>query len=247
MGNNQDQFYTSISKYYSEIFPYNPAQLQFVKSRAGELAGKTILDIGCATGELAFQLAQSGADVTGIDLNTGLLEQATKTKKLPNLSFRTGNMLHLNTIFQPGQFNVVLCFGNTLVHLESLEQVKQMAEGVFFITKPGGKFLIQMLNYDYILNEPVSELPLIETENLKFVRRYVFETNSPFIRFQTELILRKENRTLFNETTLFALQHRDLANILEKAGFSAIEFFSGFHQNPFGGKHLPLVLSCVRN
>lgn len=247
MGNNQDQFYTSISKYYSEIFPYNPAQLQFVKIRAGELAGKNIIDIGCATGELAFQLAQSGADVTGIDLNTGLLEQATKTKKLPNLSFLTGNMLHLKTIFEPGQFDVVLCFGNTLVHLESLEQVKQMTEGVYFVVKPGGKFLVQMLNYDYILDDQVSELPLIETENLKFIRRYAFEMNSPYIRFQTELMLKNENRTLYNETPLFALRRCDLANILEQAGFSSIEFFSGFHQNPFGGKHLPLVVSCIRN
>jgi 2-polyprenyl-3-methyl-5-hydroxy-6-metoxy-1,4-benzoquinol methylase len=246
MDNNQNLFYTSISKYYSEIFPYNPAQLQFVKSRAGELTGKNILDIGCATGELAFQMAQSGAEVTGIDLNTDLLNQAKTSKKLPNLSFREKNMLHLKSGFQPTHFDMVLCFGNTLVHLESLEQVKQMAEGVFFITKPGGKFLVQILNYDYILDDQVSELPVIESENLKFIRRYAFEMNSPFIRFQTELMLKKENRSLFNETTLFALQHRDLSNILEQAGFSAIEFFSGFHQNPFGGKHLPLVVSCIR-
>lgn len=246
MDNNQDPFYTSISKYYSEIFPYNPVQLQFVKSRAGELTGKNILDIGCATGELAFQLAQSGAEVTGIDLNTELLNQAKTSKKLPNLSFRTGNMLHLETIFQPGQFDMILCFGNTLVHLESMEQVNQMAKGVFFVVKPGGKFLVQILNYDYILDDQVSELPVIVTENLKFIRRYAFKTNSPFIRFQTELMLKKENRSLINETPLIALRRLDLANILEQAGFSAIEFFSGFHQNPFGGKHLPLVVSCIR-
>ena len=155
-------------------------------------------------------------------------------------------MLHLKSGFQPTHFDMVLCFGNTLVHLESMEQVNQMAKGVFFVVKPGGKYLVQILNYDYILNEPVSELPLIETENLKFVRRYAFEPNSPIIGFQTELMLKKENRSLINETPLIALRRLDLANILEQAGFSAIEFFSGFHQNPFGGKHLPLVVSCIR-
>ena len=69
MKDSQNEFYTSISKYYSEIFPYQPVQLQFVKSRVGDLHGKNILDIGCATGELAFQLANAGATVTGIDLN----------------------------------------------------------------------------------------------------------------------------------------------------------------------------------
>jgi hypothetical protein len=41
MNNEQNEFYSSISKYYAEIFPYQPMQLQFVKNRAGELAGKT--------------------------------------------------------------------------------------------------------------------------------------------------------------------------------------------------------------
>ena len=69
MNTQQNKFYTSISKYYSEIFPYQPMQLQFVKNRVGDLKGKNILDIGCATGELAFRLAGEGAKVIGIDLN----------------------------------------------------------------------------------------------------------------------------------------------------------------------------------
>ena len=40
MKDEQNQFYTSISKYYSEIFPYNPMQLQFVRNIVGKLNGK---------------------------------------------------------------------------------------------------------------------------------------------------------------------------------------------------------------
>ncbi len=61
MKDKQNEFYSSISKYYAEIFPFQMVQLQFVKSRAGEPAGKQLLDIGCATGELAIQLAKNGA------------------------------------------------------------------------------------------------------------------------------------------------------------------------------------------
>ena len=83
MNNEQNQFYTSISNYYSEIFPYQPLQLQFVKNRVGELAGKHILDIGCATGELAYQLVGTGVQVTGIDLNEDLLNQAIGCNGFP--------------------------------------------------------------------------------------------------------------------------------------------------------------------
>ncbi len=260
MKDNQNEFYSSISKYYAEIFPFQPVQLQFVKSRAGELAGKQVLDIGCATGELAIQLAKNGAFVTGIDLNEDLLEQAIgccdfqiavnfyrgSETASPNPKFQKGNMLELNTDFHPGQFDAVLCFGNTLVHLQSPALVQQMLDGVFSVLKPGGYFLLQILNYDYILSEPVTELPLIDTESIRFTRKYRFPNSGSLIQFQTELLIKSENKTVKNETPLLALQSHHLTEMLQIAGFSEIELFSNFKQEPFGGKHLPLVVSCSK-
>ena len=265
MKDEQNQFYTSISKYYSEIFPYKPMQLQFVKKRVGELTEKKILDIGCATGELAFNLVKEGANVLGIDLNKDLLDQAigcggfqsadSSKSELepaknrvapPNPKFQVGNMLELETDFQAGLFDSVLCFGNTLVHLQSLELIQRMLKGVFVVLKPGGHFLLQILNYDFILDEQVSQLPLIDTENIRFIRKYKFVNNSRLIRFQADLEIKKENRIVSNETSLFALKSAELVNLLKRSGFTDIELFSNFKQDPFGGKHLPLVVSCKK-
>ena len=234
--------------------------MEFVKSRAGELAGMHLLDIGCATGELAIQLAKSGAFVTGIDLNEDLLKQAIgccdfqiaanfnhgSETATPSLEFQKGNMLELKTDFQPGQFDVVLCFGNTLVHLQTPALVQQMLDGVFTVLKPGGHFLLQILNYDYILNEPVAELPLIDTENIRFTRKYRFPESGSLLSFQTELLIKSEDKTIKNETPLLALQSHQLTELLENAGFSEIELFSNLKEDPFGGKHLPLVVSCKK-
>ena len=246
MKDSQNEFYSSISKYYAEIFPYQPMQLQFVKSRGGALAGKQLLDIGCATGELAIQLVKNGGIVTGIDLNEDLLLQAkAKTGfETANPKFQEGNMLELKTDFQPIHFDAVLCFGNTLVHLQSAALVQQMLDGVFTVLKPGGHFLLQILNYDYILSEPVAELPVIDTENIRFTRKYRFPESDSLIQFQTELLIKSENKTIENETPLLAIRSRQLTELLQNAGFSEIELFSNFKQEPFGGKHLPLVVSC---
>jgi 2-polyprenyl-3-methyl-5-hydroxy-6-metoxy-1,4-benzoquinol methylase len=260
MKDKQNEFYSSISKYYADIFPYQPMQLQFVKSRVGEMAGKQILDIGCATGELAFQMAKEGAIVTGIDLNEDLLQQAigcsgfrsadSSKRELefasPNPKFQVGNMLNLESDFQPGQFDAVLCFGNTLVHLHTLDLMQQMLNGVYSVLKPGGQFLMQILNYDYILNENVTELPLIDTENIRFIRNYGLEENNPLIRFQTQLEIKKEDRIVSNETLLFALKSGELVSLLKTSGFKNIELFSNFKQETFGGKHLPLVVRCFK-
>jgi len=265
MNEDQNKFYSSISKYYSEIFPYNPMQLQFVKNRVGEMKRKQVLDIGCANGELAFQLTNEGAKVIGIDLNEDLLQQAKRCSRFrsatsykresepdnyriasPNPKFQLGNMLDLETDFQPGQFDVVLCFGNTLVHLQTIELIQQMLKGVFTILKTGGKFLLQILNYDYILGKNITELPLIETDNIRFIRKYLIEQNNPLISFQTRLDLKQEKRIVSNETSLFALKSADLVSLLESSGFYAIELYSNFKQETFGGKHLPLVVSCKK-
>lgn len=260
MSNEQNKFYTSISKYYSEIFPYKPAQLQFVQNSLGNLKEKKILDIGCATGELAYKLVKGSAKVTGIDLNKDLLAQAmrhssfqsTDSKKcesefaLPNPKFQTGNMLELETDFQAQQFDAVLCFGNTLVHLPTNDLIQQMLKGVNEVLKPRGKFLLQILNYDYILGGQVSELPIIENENIKFIRQYKFNNENSVIRFNTKLNLKKEGRIVWNETSLFALKSNELIAFLENSNFKDIEVFSNFKKHIFGGPHLPLVISCCK-
>lgn len=245
--NEQNKFYTSISKYYSEIFPYQPIQLKFVQKKVGDLTEKQILDIGCATGELALNLAANGSKVVGIDLNEDLLTQAKTNKKHAQLKFQKGDMLKLDLTFQKQPFDAVLCFGNTLVHLQTKELIKKMLTGVFDVLKPGGHFLMQILNYDYIIKEQVSELPLIETENIKFIRKYKFEKNTDLIRFQTDLYIKKENRIVSNETSLFALESKELIQTLENSGFKNIELFANFKQDTFGGKHLPLVLAATKD
>lgn len=246
MTDSQNTFYSSISDYYSEIFPFNPLQLKFVNNELNALAQKNILDIGCATGELAFKLAESGAGVVGIDLNERLLQQAIANKQHDKLSFHYGNMLDLALNFAPQQFDAVLCFGNTLVHLESDAQILKMLKGANEILKPGGKLLLQVLNYDFICGKQLATLPVIDTKNIKFVRRYRFSENTDLIGFQTDLEIKAKNRIVSNETQLLALKSATLRLLLKEATFRNIQLYSNFNKDAFEGESLPLVISCTR-
>lgn len=229
-------FYQSLADYYDRVFPLNPNQLKFVK-RTGPLKGTKILDIGCGTGNLTMALTNEGADVTGIDLDEQMI---TKAKAKSNLDFRILNMLHLESRFDPGTFDSITCFGNTLVHLNSPEDMENFFHQVKKILKPGGKFLLQILNYDHILKDHVKKLPLIENESIQFERIYQFKETK--ILFKTTLSDKEKNIKIESEIELFPIKKTLLTELLTKAGFSFFTFYGNFTGTPLEKTSLPLIL-----
>ncbi len=61
-----------------------------------DLRGARILDAGCGTGALAFELAKRGADVVGVDISPQLVDIANKRRPdrvRGSLTFSAGDML----------------------------------------------------------------------------------------------------------------------------------------------------------
>lgn len=53
--------------------------------------GEQILDLGCGTGDLSFEISQSGADVHGIDSSPAMIQKAKE--KFPSLSFEVADAI----------------------------------------------------------------------------------------------------------------------------------------------------------
>lgn len=116
-------FYTSISEHYRKIFPLNLAQPKFVIDQIPNASTLSFLDIGCGTGDLCLAISNSFRLVTGIDLDKEMLEIAQNAKgETENVVFHQLNMMEMGSRFGPRNFDAILCFGNTLVHLANLEE-----------------------------------------------------------------------------------------------------------------------------
>jgi ubiquinone/menaquinone biosynthesis C-methylase UbiE len=110
-------------------------------SRLGLKPGMRVLDVGCGTGNQSIPAARTGADVTGVDIATNLLEQAGKRAAEEGLKIRfvegDAEQLPLGT----AEFDVAYSmFGAMFAPRPEL-----VASEFVRVCKPGG--LIAMANW----------------------------------------------------------------------------------------------------
>lgn len=96
--------------------------------------GEQILDLGCGTGNLANQITMSGAEVTGIDCSTDMIEQAKK--KYPQLCFEVSDARNLS---YNEQFHAV--FSNAALHW--MHPPEAVLQGIWKALRPGGRFIAE--------------------------------------------------------------------------------------------------------
>ena len=109
--------------------------------RLGLKPGMKVLDIGCGTGNQAIPAARAGADVTGVDIATNLLEQARRRAHQEKLTidFREGDAEDLP--FADHSFDVVYSMFGAMF----APRPDRVAAEMKRVTKPGG--LIAMANW----------------------------------------------------------------------------------------------------
>ena len=219
-------FYESIAKVYDYIFPKNRKQLEFVESIKKISNEEKILDIGCATGNLTELLGEKTRNIVGIDLDKELLKEAKE--KHPNLNFENMNMLKINEKFEENSFDRVVSFGNTLVHLDSREEVEEFFQKVYKTLKFNGFFIVQIINYNRVIEKNIKNLPTIDNEKVKFVRDYEYDKSIGKVNFITELTIKEANLNIKNNIKLLALTKIEIQKFLGEIGFRNIEFYGDF-------------------
>ncbi len=129
---------------FKPLHDINPLRLGYIDGHA-ELAGKTVLDVGCGGGILAESMAKHGAaEVTGIDM----AEKSLKIAKLHALEENVNNISYRHIRVEelaaemPHSFDVVTC-------MELLEHVPDPAAIIAAcaqLVKPDGMVFFSTIN-----------------------------------------------------------------------------------------------------
>ncbi|CAH8282198.1 methyltransferase family protein [Mariniflexile fucanivorans] len=227
-------FYQQIAPYYHHIFKINVNQIDFIKSKIPDFDSH-IIDVGCGIGTLSFELNPYYKNVLGIDMDTEMIQAAlSKTKNNSNaIEFQQISMLELNTLHDKNSVDGIICFGNTLVHLNSLDDVAYFLRQAKAVLKVNGKLLMQIVNYDKVLSKNIKQLPLIENEDIIFERHYCYRKLENKIDFNTRLTVKSTEDIIENSIELLPLLKEELRGLLQKAGFNFCNYYGNFNQEAY--------------
>ena len=108
-----------------------------VRAALGDLEGRRVLHLQCATGESTAELAALGALVTGVDISAEALDVARE--RWPDIAWVQADVTDLPTELRRGRFDLVYSADGVLVWLPELGA---WAAGIVAALRSGGDFLL---------------------------------------------------------------------------------------------------------
>ncbi|EFM09243.1 Methyltransferase type 11 [Paenibacillus curdlanolyticus YK9] len=119
--------------------------------------GTELLDVGCGMGRHALALEELGYTVSGMDLSAPLLEEARRHDEQQRVRWFQGDMRKLP--FEDGAFDATVNLFTSFGYFEEEDENKQVLRELRRVLRPGGRFVIDFLNANYVARTlvPLSE------------------------------------------------------------------------------------------
>ena len=220
-------FYSDFAEHYERIFPFREEVYALLR---GSLSAqdRRILDAGCGTGDYCGRFAAEGFEAVGVDLDPAMIEAARR--RYATAVFHRLDMMEVAGL--GSGFDLVFCIGNTAAHLTQ-DAFARFVQSVKGILRPGGRWIFQVVNWDYILSRVGDRFSLktIAAQDAIFEREYR-DVSGTRLRFCTRL--RVGGRTVFEgEVWLYPMPAAEVLRLHQATGFRLVGHYGDFRRSPF--------------
>lgn len=146
-----------LGAYHETISAENTLmEIGFVQQVLRLPLGSEVLDLCCGHGRHSVLLAKSGLNMTGLDLSEQYLKEAASyaTSMGVELQLVHSDMRHIP--FE-SRFDAVINLFTSFGYLSSDDEDVQVLKQVSKALKPGGRFLIDLINRDWVFSNNIED------------------------------------------------------------------------------------------
>lgn len=235
-----DQF-TAIAPHYDALMRGVPYRQwvkylqQLLKER--DAKPRRVLDLACGTGNVAEILAATGYEVTGVDLSHQMIDSARvkAAKKRLKIDYHEQNAAHMKLPGPP--FDLCVSLFDSLNYILDPADLRLAIERVYAHIAPGGLFIFDINSEFALLNSFFDQDNLYSNERLRYVWRSTYDPDSRLCTIRMRFFLRGRDGVdqEFRENHLqFAYREEELREMLESAGYTAVETYHAYSLRPVG-------------
>ncbi len=126
------------------------ATVDFLRKRLGIQKAQRVFDQCCGNGRLSLPLAEAGAHLVGVDLNSDYIQKATARAQFKNFAcdfYAADAYEFVSPAVCDAAFNWYTSFG----FAASDDQNFQMLQNAFASLKPGGSYALDYFNAEHVL------------------------------------------------------------------------------------------------
>jgi SAM-dependent methyltransferase len=218
-------------------------EVTFVEESLGVAAGGIVLDLGCGSGQHAVELASRGYAVVGYDLSLYQLALAADVaqERSQKINFLQGDMREM--AFEE-MFDGIFCWNTSFGYFEE-DKNFSVAERVFRALRPGGMFLIDVMNRDFVAANTPSSV-WFEGDACVCMDDAVIDYFTSRLRVKRSVIL-DDGRTRECTYSVRLYSFHELGKLLHEVGFRVTEV-SGHPATPgvFLGQSSPRILMLAQ-
>jgi len=150
MANVSEHYENFLAKYYSWISGGIRAKVDenqkfFIDHDIHPLRSRRAFDLGAGCGFQSISLAHLGFEVVAIDLSSKLLAELKTAAAQFQIETVCDDLLNFTDYVQ-GSIELVVCMGDTLTHLETLQNVQALFDKVYSALETDGRLILSFRN-----------------------------------------------------------------------------------------------------
>lgn len=219
-------------------------------------AGGRALELGAGTGRVACALAEAGCDVTALELDPGMREQAATRCRAAGVRLVDGDMRAPPDLGEP--FDLVICALSTFCHLPTRRDQLAVLRGAAGLLRPGGRLILdlpalQAQDWEEGPRPPLLEWTRPRPDGGGMVMKFATLEADPASQTQRVTYIYDEmegDGGVRRTVARFRLRHVfrfELWGLLESAGLCVDQEFGSYDLDPVGeGDRLIVVAGIGR-